>query len=469
MITKREFLKSLGVGTAGIASGAVFGGEYVATRQKLPPGSIGNPDDVWYGRHIFPIEKSPVDVESASLVAGEVVQPGRKVPVFHRADVCIVGGGPAGFAAAVAAARTGAKVALVERYGSLGGLFTNGLVLAVYATSDKVDGKWRLYSRGVCEEFMARAEKMSPIAATPRPEGDRRPWCPTINPEAAKVLMDEMAAEAGIDVFFHAWGVDVVLDGKDVRGIVFESKQGRQAVLAKVTVDCTGDGDVFFQAGENFRQITHAPGLIARFGNLDSIPGSTRPPKGVPGWWRTRGNEALKRTSWETCSLGKGNMLDVRELSAAEAEMRRRFWKHQMNLMKTPGYEKVYMMQTASQIGVRGTRLLDAVHVTTRAEAKKQTHYDDVIGWCGNDGAQRGFEVPYRQLLPKRVDNLLVAGRCVGNGDTIDTFRLIAPCFVTGEAAGTAAAIAVKSGRKPRDIDTGVLQKTLRDHGQYLG
>ena len=471
-ISKREFLKRLGLGSVGLAAGAAMGDEYVATKDKLPPGSIGNPYDTWYGRHIFPLEHDPVDVASATLVDGEVVQPARKLPVFHTTDVVVVGGGPAGFAAAIAAARTGAKVALVERYGSLGGLFANGLVLAVYATSDCGDGNWKLVTRGILEEFMTRAEKMCDLASTPKPAPDFKwGWCPTVNPEAAKVLMEQMVEDEKIDLFLHAWGVDVVQVGNEVKGIVFESKEGRQAILAKEVVDATGDGDVFFQAGEDYRQITHAPGMIARFCGFDKLPKGVRAPKGLDTyWWRSRGNEALGKTSWETFSLEKANMLKVRELTRADVTQRRKFWQHQLNARKTEEWKELFLMQTASQVGVRGTRLLDAVHVVTRAEARDpKTHYADCIGWCGKDGVQPCFPVPYGQLVPKKTDHLLVAGRCVGNGDTIDTFRLIAPCFVTGEAAGTAAALAVKTGRKPRDLDTNLLQKTLRAHGAYLG
>ena len=140
-----------------------------------------------------------------------------------------------------------------------------------------------------------------------------------------------------------------------------------------------------------------------------------------------------------------------------------------MKMRATPGWEKVYTTNSASQIGIRGTRLIDAEFVTGRAEIKAGYDTSDTIGWCGHDCSHAAFPVVYRQLLPKRVENLLCAGRCLGRGDTIDTFRLICPCFVTGEAAGTAAALAALKGVTPRALDRTLLRKTLAANGAYVG
>ena len=459
-ITKREFLKKLGLAAGAGLGGAAFGDEYVADMSKLPKGSCGDPMNTWFGKNIFPLEHTMTDGPSCVLKDGKVFEPAREIPVFHETDVVVVGGGPAGFAAAVAAARNGAKVALIERYGSLGGLFTNGMVLEMLATCRRDESRWSLVTRGVCEEFMRRATKFGSDFCTPETLPARH-WQPTVDPEAAKVLMDEMIAEAKVEMFFHSWGVDVIQDGSKVLGVVFESKEGRQAILARQVVDCSGDADMLFKAGGDYRQITHAIGFVSRWANMDRITGTD---KRFP----SRANEGNPSASWISNLGPKGNGLSVRELSAAEVYHRRRNWKHVAEMRATPGFEKVFTANTCSQIGPRATRLVDTEFVIGRKEIHEGLDFTDTVGWFGHDGPHAAFPVCYRQLLPKKVDNLLCAGRCLGTGDTIDTFRLICPCFVTGEAAGTAAALAAKAGIRPRDLDVTALQKALRAHNVFI-
>ncbi len=476
-ISKREFLKKLGLLGAAGATGAAFGDEFVATAKTLPPGSVGDPKNVWFGQRIFPIPHTIEDGPSCFLKDGKVMMPAREIPRFHETDVVVVGGGPAGFAAAVASARAGAKTALVEASGSLGGLFTNGMVLIVLATGVRAEsGKWNLVTRGICEEFMRRARAAGRWMSTQEdPANDSRHWQPTIDPEGAKYLMDRMCEEAGVETFFHATGIDVIQDGENVLGIVFQSKQGPQAILAREVVDCTGDGDVFFAAGCGYRQITHGIGYTTRLGNIDRVT-ATQPPKdpgvaydGVSCPWPMRSNEG-NGTVWWSGRLGpQGDGLSVRDLSKAEVLHRKFWWEHVAKMRRTPGWEEVYIANNCSMIGPRATRLLEAELIVDRAAEAANANAHEIVGWFGNCGAHNGMTLSYRSLVPKKGEHVLAAGRCLGAPDTVDTFRLIAPCFVSGQAAGIAAALAAKKGVAPRALPYAALKRELENQKVYLG
>ncbi len=457
--TRRDMLGRLGLGGTAVGMGMLAG------RGFADEATDGDPERAGFAKNIKSVPPTTQDGPSAFIEGGKVMQPARELPVFHTADVVVVGGGAAGFSAAVAAARTGAKVALVERYGSLGGLFTDGMVLIVIGTGTRENGEFKLVTRGLCEEFLKRLEKMGDGAIVCR---DPKVYQPTVDPEAAKVLMDDMVQEAKIDMFFHTWGVDVIQSGNAVQGVVFESKEGRKAILAKVVVDATGDGDIYQMAGAGYQQISHAIGSVYRLGNYDRIDRSKMPKDSKLNMGSL---EPLKSTRWFNNLGPKGNGLDVRDLSRVEMMHRKSAWNYVQKLRKTPGCEEVFLLQTASQLGVRATRLLDGAARIDKKGAVSGKTFEDVVAFSGDDSLKHpAFAIPYGALLPKTVDNVVAAGRCISCApDLIDRARLIPVCMVTGHAAGVAAALAAKAGVRPRDVPAAEIQKTLREQGAYLG
>ncbi|MCX8037163.1 MAG: FAD-dependent oxidoreductase [Candidatus Sumerlaeia bacterium] len=414
----------------------------------------------------------PMDIprHPAALVGSKVIQPERPLPVLHETEVLVVGGGPAGFAAAVSAARAGVRTALVERYGYFGGQWTGGLVLLVISTHAKANGGIVKVMRGIGDELLERLNKI-PGGVINQAPGK---WNPTVDPEATKYVMDEMITEAGVKVFLHCWAADVVLENGAVRGVVFESKSGRQAILARVVVDATGDGDIFAAAGAEHEMRLHAIGLVHRLGNVDradvekmkaaglKLPASR--PLGAP--------TPIPSVTWINLRGPSTNCLDIAELTRLELEHRRSIWQRVQKLRSTPGGEELYLLQTAPQLGVRTSRLLAGTYKLTFEESRQGKKFPDTVGVGGAQNANQhgGWPIPYGTLLPKKLDNLLAAGRCICVDEKlIEDMRLIAPCLTTGHAAGAAAAIAVQDKCRPRDVDIAKVQKLLRDQNAYLG
>jgi hypothetical protein len=398
---------------------------------------------------------------NATLVDGRVIQPSRELAILDTTDVLVVGGGPAGVVAAIAAKRAGVKVTLVERYGHLGGLWTGGLVLLVLGHI--VQGGKQV-CQGIGEEIMRRLDKLDGAII------DRKPGVnPTVDAEAVKYVMVEMIEEAGVKTFLHCWGVDAIVKENAVQGVVFESKSGRQAILAKVVVDATGDGDVFASAGAEFEHRTHNVGLVYRVGNLDRVDRSKTGDSPAPK--RIGSRTPVPGVNWVNLRGPEVDGLDVATLTRMEMNHRKYIWSHIQKTRQTPGHEKVYLMETAPQLGVRITRVLQGLKSVTLDDLKAATKFPDVVGVGGSESGNHGpWQIPYGALVPTKVENVLAAGRCIcAEIRMADLVRLIPNCFVTGHAAGVAGAVAVQDGCRPRDVEIAKVQKILTEQGAYLG
>ncbi len=451
-MNRRECLRVFGLSGLTVGLGAIGAAPSLAQR---PGESTGFESSVLAGH------KVRADGAAATLIDGKVIQPARELSVLDETDVLVVGGGPAGIVAAIAAQRTGANVTLVERYGHFGGLWTGGLVLLVLGHI--VEGGKQV-CQGIGEEIMRRLDKMDGAII------DRKPGSnPTVDAEAVKYLMVEMIEEAGVRVFLHCWGVDAIVTGNAVCGAVFESKSGRQAILAKVVIDATGDGDVFAAAGAGFEHRSHNVGLVSRIGNVDRVDAAKA--TGSPKPRHLGARTPMPGVNWVNLHGPEVDGLDITTLTRMEMNHRKFIWQNIQRTRGTPGYERVYLVETAPQLGVRITRVLEGTNAVRLADFRAQTRFPDVIGVGGASGGDHGeWQIPYGALVPAKVDNVLAAGRCISAEMSMaDLVRLIPNCFVTGHAAGVAAAVAVKDKCLPREVDIPKVQKVLRQQEAYLG
>ena len=411
--------------------------------------------------------------EEKEIVAKEgfITEPARQIQVLAQTDVLVIGGGPAGVAAAIAASRAGAETYLVERYNHLGGLWTGGLVLPLLSTHGAgKNGERKQVIQGIGGEMAKRLLDMKMAVHEENP---------VVDPEAAKYVLDDMISDAGVKVLYHTWGAQAIMEGNTIRGVFVESKSGRQAVLAKVVIDCTGDGDVYNWCGESFEELKYHIGLVHRLGNTDRVNRS------APGFKETYlGDETpIPSVRWynmygETEQSG----IDMLNLSRLQQKYRKEIWEHTEKLRQQPGYEEVFLLDTAPQLGVRASRILDGEYRLTLEDTMTFRAFDDAIGVCGAwttimyqgkgvDPKKRPYwQIPYRSLLPKKTENLIVAGRCFCfEKALVEDTRIIGSCLITGHGAGAAAALAVKSGERPRDIDRKALRKLLLDQHVWLG
>jgi hypothetical protein len=437
-----------------------------------------------------------------------VTEPARTTPVHAETQVLVVGGGPAGCAAALAARRAGAEVVLVERYNHLGGLSTGGLVIWIDRMTDWTG---RPVITGIGQELLDRLPDTA-VAGAPRSiwgstDGDdvgywrerqgafrdTVTWSPMIDPEWLKYLSAEMLIEAGVKFLLHSWVADPLVEDRRLRGVTFESKEGRRAILADVIVDCTGDLDLCARAGLEFEADAKAGGggiahclntgwlwagvdfarwlefkrddpvahrqLMAEAG--EALGFVERP---VVGW---SNDVAL----FLGPRLSGYSGVDVSDLTRVEIESRRRMVAHLHYFRRhAPGFENAWLMLSAPQIGVRHTRRLVGRHKLTSEDWKDATRFEDEIGVSPSPSQKfANVSVPYRALVPRDLDNVLVAGRHIACDPQTQAFmREIPQCWMTGQAAGVAAAHAATTAANVPDAGVAALQRELLRQGVYL-
>ena len=449
-----------------------------------------------------------------------IVEPERQTPVVTVVDVVVVGGGPAGLVAALAAKRAGADVLLVERHGYLGGLLTGGFVTKPQAP---VVG-------GIPEELFTRARQLGGARGNIRyrlRDGTYTYFMSPIDPETMKRVAFESVDEAGVQLLLHSLVVDAVNERGAVKGVLVENKSGRQAILADVVIDASGDADVAARAGAPYVVGRRSDGvaqpmtMMFRMGRVDvnqlvqyakthvddftftyypdvagRIPDASQSLNIVLEGFIRLQEQAAAEGGYEPPRIGfnvktgvwpgdvfvnatritEGTGTNVQDLTDAEVRVRAQVHAC-VAFLKTyvPGFADAYLLDTPPEIGVRESRRIRGEYTLTLDDIVQRRSFDDVVakGYGVIDIHEPGgknlrfdaveeYQIPYRCLLPQRIDNLIVAGRCVScDHDVLGTLRTIPACMYTGQAAGVAAALAAHAHTSPRKVNVKALQQAL--------
>ncbi len=427
---------------------------------------------------------------------------GSMVPVVADCDVVVIGAGPAGHSAAVSAARNGSSVTLLERYHHLGGMASGGMVLVL---DDMVNEGNEIVTTGLVDEFVERLEKQDAAVYPPREECQTnwemwQKWSrwgcidfhkammpqPIIHavafdPDAWKRVSLDMVREAKVNLRTHSWFSDVLMEGGKITGVIAQTKMGRQAIRAKIVVDATGDLDVGVAAGADYTDgqfivttvfrlcdVDTKKAIEFEFSHPEEYKKIDRQARRVIGgawgmWWL---KTPLPGVVWCNCPHMPGyDGLTPEHMVAAEYEGRERM----MNLLayareNVPGFENAKMLGAAEQMGIRQTRLLQGEYVVTKDDVSSRRYFQDTV--CRG----RDYYTPYRSLLPKGIDNLIVAGRHYSvDSDAQKLSREIPPCMSQGEAAGVAATLALEGDIALRQVDHKDIQKRMRAQGADPG
>lgn len=434
-----------------------------------------------------------------------IVEPSRELPVYRRCNVLVIGGGPAGCAAAASAARMGADTVLVERYGHLGGMSTGGFCLWIDRMSDF---KGNQVISGFASDVLDRMPAEALLGPASSLWGSRDPelveywklrlnafhgvvtWSPTIDAEYLKIAHQDEILDRGAHLMLHAYGVQTIKEGDEVKGVIFESKEGRQALLADVVIDATGDGDIFALAGAEWNtdviesDTHHQMNIAFMWGGVDMDRYARFRTEHVEEY-----NAVMERARRANASerphimprndqvlfmgprLSGYSSLKVADLTAVEIESRKRML-HMIEFFRAemPGFEGAHVLTTAPQVGVRHTRRLIGETVMTKDDWVAGRLWDDEIAISPPPNPKFGnVSVPYGSLVPTDVENLLAAGRLLSSDAATHTFmREVPQCWSMGQAAGVAATIAINDGVRVRHVDIKKVQAELGKQGVPL-
>lgn len=441
-----------------------------------------------------------------------ILEQSRHTPILGEYDVVVLGGGPAGIAAAAAAARAGRSTVLIERYGFLGGAGTAAGLSTFCGLHANVHGEQMQVIHGLADEILARLAKMDALNAPHLSLGSKIA-AQAYDISAYKIAADELLASSGVTVLFHAFAVGAVKRAdREIDAVLVESKSGRSAVRGRIFIECSGDGDLAAWAGAPFELGDGAgnmlyPTTMFRISGVDHVKAGRawetipklmeeaerqgrRFPRKAP-IVRPQRNPIEWRANLTQIKNPDGSAvsgIDVEQMSYGEMEGRRQCWDvFEFIRGATPGFEKAYIVEIAPQIGIRETRRVIGEYMLSEKDILDCASFPDSIGvngWpveahvAGNVlikfpkiPESRGFnQLPYRMIVPKGVDNMFVSGRCASmTHDGQSSARVSGPCFAMGQAAGTAADLALRAGVAPHAVDVDALQRKLKADGAFLG